>query len=84
MALFNERLPDHLGTKLVIAFHHNKLVVKCSEDQAEKGARFAEEVMLALASSRLVGPDLLARASPPALTEATPKVRSGPSALPQP
>ncbi len=46
MALFNERLPEHLDTKLVIACHH-ELVVECSEEQAEEVALFLEEVMVA-------------------------------------
>jgi DNA polymerase I-like protein with 3'-5' exonuclease and polymerase domains len=46
MALFNERLPEYLDAKLVIAVH-DELVVESPEDQAEEVARFVEEVMVA-------------------------------------
>jgi len=45
MALFHERLPEHLDAKLVIACH-DELVVECPEEQAEEVARFLEEVMV--------------------------------------
>jgi len=45
MALFNERLPEHLDAKLVIACH-DELVVECPEEQAEEVVRFLEEVMI--------------------------------------
>jgi DNA polymerase-1 len=46
MALFNERLPEYLDAKLVIACH-DELVVESPEDQAEEVAQFVEEVMVA-------------------------------------
>jgi DNA polymerase-1 len=46
MALFNERLPEYLDAKLVIAVH-DELVVESPEDQVEEVARFVEEVMVA-------------------------------------
>ncbi len=46
MALFHERLPDHLEARLVLAVH-DELVVECPEAQAEEVARFVEEVMVA-------------------------------------
>ena len=46
MALFNERLPEHLDAKLILAVH-DELVVECREDQAKEVARFVEEIMVA-------------------------------------
>jgi DNA polymerase I len=46
MALFHERLPEHLDARLVLAVH-DELVVECPEEQAEEVARFVEEVMVA-------------------------------------
>jgi DNA polymerase I-like protein with 3'-5' exonuclease and polymerase domains len=46
MALFNERLPEYLDAKLVIAVH-DEVVVESPEDQVEEVARFVEEVMVA-------------------------------------
>ncbi len=46
MALFHERLPDHLEARLVLAVH-DELVVECPEAQAEEVAGFVEEVMVA-------------------------------------
>jgi DNA polymerase I-like protein with 3'-5' exonuclease and polymerase domains len=46
MALFRERLPEHLDAKLVIACHDG-LVVECPIEQAEEAARFLEGVMVA-------------------------------------
>ncbi len=46
MALFNERLPEHLDARLVIACH-DELVVECPEELAEEVARFLEEAMVA-------------------------------------
>jgi DNA polymerase I-like protein with 3'-5' exonuclease and polymerase domains len=46
MSLFNERLPEYLDARLVIAVH-DELVVECPEDQVEEVARFVEEVMVA-------------------------------------
>jgi DNA polymerase-1 len=45
MALFNERLPEHLDAKLILAVH-DELVVECREDQAKEVARFVEEIMV--------------------------------------
>jgi DNA polymerase I-like protein with 3'-5' exonuclease and polymerase domains len=46
MALFRERLPEHLDARLVIACH-DELVVECAEEQAQEVAGFLEEVMVA-------------------------------------
>jgi DNA polymerase I len=46
MALFRERLPEHLDARLVIACH-DELVVECPEGQAEEVVRFLEQVMVA-------------------------------------
>jgi DNA polymerase I len=46
MALFHERLPEHLDARLVLAVH-DELVVECPEDQAKEVAAFVEEVMVA-------------------------------------
>jgi DNA polymerase-1 len=46
MAFFNERLPEHLDAKLVIACH-DELVVECLEEQAAEVSRFLEQVMVA-------------------------------------
>jgi DNA polymerase I len=46
MALFHERLPQHLDAQLILAVH-DELVVECPEDQAEEVAQFIEEVMIA-------------------------------------
>ncbi|MDP9474951.1 MAG: DNA polymerase [Actinomycetota bacterium] len=45
IALFHERLPDHLEARLVLAVH-DELVVECPEAQAEEVAGFVEEVMV--------------------------------------
>jgi DNA polymerase-1 len=45
MALLNERLPEYLGAKLVIACH-DELVVECPEQQAEEVTCFLEGVMV--------------------------------------
>jgi DNA polymerase-1 len=45
MALFNERLPEHLDARIVIACH-DELVVECPEDQAKEVARFLEGFMV--------------------------------------
>jgi DNA polymerase-1 len=46
MALFHERLPEHLEARLILAVH-DELVVECPEAQAEEVAGFVEEVMVA-------------------------------------
>jgi DNA polymerase I-like protein with 3'-5' exonuclease and polymerase domains len=46
MALFIERLPEHLDARLVITCH-DELVVECPEVQAEEVVCFLEEVMVA-------------------------------------
>jgi DNA polymerase I-like protein with 3'-5' exonuclease and polymerase domains len=56
MALFHERLPEHLDAKLVIACH-DELVVECPEEQAEEVVRFLEEVTVA-GMNEVVNPDL--------------------------
>jgi DNA polymerase I len=56
MALFNERLPEHLDAKLILAVH-DELVVECPEDQAEEVSRFVEEVMVA-GMDEIVNPGL--------------------------
>jgi len=58
MALFNERLPEHLDAKLVIAVH-DELVVECPKVQAEEVARFLEEVMVA-GMDEVINPGLTA------------------------
>jgi DNA polymerase-1 len=45
MALFHERLPQHLDAKLIITLH-DELVVECPETQAEEVAEFVEEIMI--------------------------------------
>jgi DNA polymerase I-like protein with 3'-5' exonuclease and polymerase domains len=45
MALFHERLPNHLDVRLVIACH-DELVVECPEEQAEEVAFFLKGVMV--------------------------------------
>ena len=45
MALFRERLPDHLDAKLILAVH-DELVVECPEGQAEEAAGFLKKVMV--------------------------------------
>jgi DNA polymerase I-like protein with 3'-5' exonuclease and polymerase domains len=45
MALFNERLPEILDAKLVIACH-DELVLECPKEQAKEVARFLEEAMV--------------------------------------
>jgi DNA polymerase I len=56
MALFNERLPEHLDAKLILAVH-DELLVECPEDQAEEVSRFVEEVMVA-GMDEIVNPGL--------------------------
>jgi DNA polymerase I len=56
MSLFNERLPEHLNAKLILAVH-DELVVECPEDQAEEVSRFVEEVMVA-GMDEIVNPGL--------------------------
>ena len=46
MALFHERLPEHLDAKLVIAVH-DEVVVECPQEGAEQVAIFTEEIMVA-------------------------------------
>jgi DNA polymerase-1 len=45
MALFHERLPEHLDAKLVLAVH-DELVIECPKEQTEETAGFLEEVMV--------------------------------------
>jgi hypothetical protein len=46
MTLSRKPLPDHLGTKLVIACH-DELVIECPEEQAKEVARFLQEAVAA-------------------------------------
>jgi hypothetical protein len=46
VTLSRERLPDHLGTKRVIA-RHDELVVERPEEQAKEVARFLQEAIAA-------------------------------------
>jgi DNA polymerase I-like protein with 3'-5' exonuclease and polymerase domains len=43
VAVFRERLPDHLDARLIIACH-DELVVERPEEQAEEVERFVEGV----------------------------------------
>jgi DNA polymerase I-like protein with 3'-5' exonuclease and polymerase domains len=45
VAVFRERLPDHLDARLIIACH-DELVVERPEEQAEEVERFVEGVMV--------------------------------------
>ncbi len=45
MALFHERMPDHLDTKPAIA-RHNELVAECPKEQVEDVADLPEEIMV--------------------------------------
>lgn len=46
MALYSERLPEHLDAKLIISCH-DELVVECPEEQAAEVAHCLERIMVA-------------------------------------
>ena len=56
MGLFNERLPESLDAKLVIACHDD-LVLECPIEQAKEVARFLEEAMVDGMDGVLNAPD---------------------------
>jgi DNA polymerase I-like protein with 3'-5' exonuclease and polymerase domains len=45
MALFYERLPEHLDAKRVLVCH-DEFLVECWEDRAEEATQFVKQVMV--------------------------------------